>query len=271
MNEFNLLFKISRPLGWLVGPLIFLAAFFYSGSELSFLAILQIVFLSFPYSILVYGINDIYDSQSDKLNGRKGREWGIKLSKKYHKFVKQVCVYIAIALFLSSLITFNLFNILSMLGLLFFTYAYSAQPFRFKSRAPLDSVSNGLIFLLIVYLGYSFLGNIYEIDYKVYLIVLAVIGIHAYSTIMDYSIDKKIKDKTFSVVFGKRTTSLFSLVLFLLIIFFSDIQSKEIIYYLSYCSLFFFISIINSSERLTRTFIKLIFLGFLVSALLFIF
>jgi 4-hydroxybenzoate polyprenyltransferase len=34
-----------------------------------------------------------------------------------------------------------------------------------------------------------------------------VMGFHAYSTIMDYSVDKKIGVKTFATIFGKRNAS----------------------------------------------------------------
>ncbi len=71
MQSLILLLKVSRPLGWVVAPLVFVIGFYYSNSYLTLLSIVQIILLSFPFSIILYGINDLYDYDSDRLNPRK--------------------------------------------------------------------------------------------------------------------------------------------------------------------------------------------------------
>lgn len=91
--SFKLLMKVSRPAGWIIAPLIFLIALFYSGASLSLLSIVQLILLSFPFCVFLYGINDIYDYESDKLNNRKKLLEGIKLDRKDHKFVVFVFLF----------------------------------------------------------------------------------------------------------------------------------------------------------------------------------
>ena len=68
-----LLIGVSRPAGWSTLPAFFLMGFISSGSTtITPLLILQILLLSFPVCIAGYGINDIYDYESDKINPRKG-------------------------------------------------------------------------------------------------------------------------------------------------------------------------------------------------------
>jgi 4-hydroxybenzoate polyprenyltransferase len=95
-------------------------------------------------------------------------------------------------------------------------------------------------------------------------------GIHSFSTVMDYTIDKKVGDKTFAVVFGKRAASVFALVLFISTLMFSKIGRASINYYVAFCSLLFLIALIFPSERLAFLLFKLIFIGFVVTAVIFL-
>ena len=65
MKSLILLVKVSRPFGWVVAPLVFVIGLYYSNSSLTSLSIVQIILLSFPFSVLLYGINDLYDKCID--------------------------------------------------------------------------------------------------------------------------------------------------------------------------------------------------------------
>ena len=264
---FMLLVKISRPLGWIAAPLAFLIGLFYSGARLSPLSVLQILLLSFPYCILLYGINDIYDYKSDILNPRKK---SINLDPKYHFIVKRVSSIAALLLITGSLLTLNVSNILSTISLLFFSYYYSAPPLRFKERPPLDSFSNGVLFLIVFSIGWSFGRGVFDIPAKIYFVSGCVMGIHSFSTVMDYTIDKEVGDKTFAVIFGKRMASVFALVLFISTLMFSKIGRASINYYVAFCSLLFLIASIFPREKLAFLLFKLIFVGFIITALIFL-
>lgn len=271
LDKLIVLIKTSRPFGWVIAPLVFFIGFSFSSGGLTFLPILQILLLSFPYCIFLYGINDIYDYKSDKLNPRKNLLEGIKLKPKYHSFIKKVSLAVAFLLISSSLLTFNISNIFGIFLLLFFSYFYSAAPLRLKERPPLDSFSNGMLYFFAPFvLGYSFSNSFFTIPIKIYLITVCVMGIHSFSTIMDYSADKKVGDKTFSVVLGKRSAAIFALFLFALTLIFAKFESTAITYYLLFCSLLFSITAIHPSEKLASSFFKLIFAGFIITAIAFL-
>ena len=99
MYNLILLIKTSRPIYWLIQPLIFTVCLFYSGADLNYISIIQLILLSFPLSLIIYGINDIYDFESDQINPRKRLVNGIVLKQENHKRIKTVS-YILIAMYL---------------------------------------------------------------------------------------------------------------------------------------------------------------------------
>jgi len=187
MNKFNLLVKTSRPIGWVLGPIVFFIGLVYVQGSISILAIIQAILLSFPGSIFLYGINDVYDYESDKRNPRKKLLEGIKLEKKHHSFIKKTSYIMMLILLLSSILTLNISNIIAMVILIAVSYYYSAPPIRLKEKPIFDSISNGIIVLATFALGYSFEKPITLIPLDIYLIALAVGGAHAYAAIMDYT------------------------------------------------------------------------------------
>ncbi|MFX1509561.1 MAG: UbiA family prenyltransferase [Promethearchaeota archaeon] len=250
--------KTSRPLGWIPAQLGFLAFSFLSGAGLVPLLLLQMALLSFPYCIFLYGINDIYDYESDKINPRKESLLSTRLEPKDHALVKRISFAVVVMLVLSSLITLNLTNILAMLILLFFSYFYSAPPIRFKEKPPFDSISNGIIVYGVTLLGFSFGGTLLEYPLKGYFVIACIIGLHAFSTVMDYSFDKEVGERTFAVVFGKRTACLFAFFIFISTSLFSGIQiafAKELMLFYGFI---FLISTFVPSERLVSLFFIII-------------
>lgn len=270
MNRLKILIKTSRPLGWVLAPLVFMLGYSLLQQELTILSIIQILLLSFPFCIFLYGINDIYDYNSDKINPRKKLLEGIKLDLKYHQFVKKVSKKAALILLLSSVITFNILNFAGMILLLFFSYFYSAPPLRFKEKPPLDSFANGILYFFAPFLlGFSFGGDTFP-SINLYLISACVMGIHSFSTIMDYSVDKKIGDTTFAVVYGKKTASIFALLVFSAALLFGRFEKVVVDYYLFFCGFLFLIISIFPSEKIASLFFKLIFIGFIITATIFI-
>ncbi len=118
------------------------------------------ILLSFPISIILYGINDIYDKNLDSLNPKKN---SFNLNEKEQVIIKGVSILISILLVASSIVTINLSNLLSMLLLISISYFYFAPPMRLKELPPVDSISNGLLFFLAFSIGLQFwcriLGN----------------------------------------------------------------------------------------------------------------
>lgn len=271
MQKILLLIKTSRPLLWSIGPLVFLIGLSSSSGTVTPLAIFQIILLSFPYCILAYGINDIYDYESDKINPRKRLLQGIKLEPKYHSFIKKSSIIALLLIVTSALFSLSVMNIVGALILLFFTYYYSAPPLRFKERPPLDSISNGMLYFLgPCLMGVSFGSWTLADSIQIFFTTFCVMGFHAFTTIMDYEPDKRAGERTFAIAFGKRAASLFALTVFIVVLLFGKFENIEINYYLIFCSLLFLIIFIFPSERLASLFGKLIFIGFLITAAIYL-
>lgn len=270
-DKFLLLLKISRPALWVIAPLVFLVGLFYSGASLATLSVIQLVLLTFPYCVFLYGINDVYDYESDKLNPRKKLVEGIKLKKKHHDFIKKVSYVVIGILIISSLITFNYSNWVGMVLLLLFSYFYSVPPVRLKVLPPLDSFANGMLYFLTPFLmGFSFGGSGLEIPLKVYMVAACGMGFHALSTITDYTVDKKVGDKTFAVAFGKRTAAVFAIIIFLITIFFAGIQTVILNYYLLAALLVAIAILIYPKEKFSLILLKSLFIGFVVVGIIYI-
>ncbi len=247
--------------------MVFLLGFVCYRAVLTPVSLFQLVLLSIPYCIFLYGINDIYDFESDQINPRKQHLVGVKLEHRHHSLVRKVSLVMGLLLLSSALITLNPGNILGLGVLLFFSYQYSAPPLRLKERPPFDSVSNGFIYYCApVMIGASYGTIPFNAPLQLYLITIAVMGIHSFSTVTDYSADKAVGDRTFAVVFGKRAAALFSLLVFTASYFFAGYQGTVINWYLLLLMILSFIIILYPSERLATVFFYTIGAAFVVVA-----
>lgn len=267
MNNLLFLIAISRPYGWLIAPFVFLIGLFYSGTGFRYSALPELITLTFPISLLLFGLNDLYDFESDKLNPRKKR---IEFDSSERRLILIGSTVSAVLLLLSSVVSYSPGNAGLMIILLLLSWAYSSPPIRLKERPPLDSLSNGVLFFLVFSLGWSFGGPISEIPLKIYFVSLCVAAIHAYASIMDYSADKKAGYKTFAVVTGKRLTALISAAVFVIASVFAGIERVYLNYYFIFCAILILVSFIYPSEKLAYSLFRLIFAGFVVASVLFL-
>jgi len=263
--------KTSRPILTFVVAIIMLAGFVYSHANFSIIFLLELIILTLPYSFFLYGINDIYDYETDLLNERKGGVQGIVSKKKYHKQTKILSIVIAFTLIFISIVTYNLVNILSMIGLIFVSYFYSAPSIRAKERPPFDSIFNAFIYFGFPFLlGISFgeVGN--NVYLKVALALLGTVSAHSFSTIADYIPDKQAGVSTFAVRFGKRAASLV-LVIGSTIIYISNVFDTWLISFFAVVSLFFGLVIfIYPKEKLAYYFLKILYIAFVIGSGVFV-
>jgi 4-hydroxybenzoate polyprenyltransferase len=61
-----------------------------------------------------------------------------------------------------------------------------------------------------------------------YLVGLGIVAIHAYSTIPDYTADRRANEQTFATTYGKRATAGFATALFAFIWIAGSFQSPEL-------------------------------------------
>jgi len=267
LRKFLILLKISRPPLWVALPLVFCMGLAYgqrglTSPEFHFtpLIILQMFMLSFPICLFTFGLNDVYDYASDQLNPRKKGIEGIILKTRYHRMVKIAALAVGIVFLCISAATVNLANVYFSVTLLCLSYVYSAPPWRLKIRPPLDVVSAGILgFFAPFALGYSFVDDATALPLHAYYFTCCVMGLHAFSTIMDYDVDKRSGDRTFAVAYGKRAAALLPGAIFLCSLFI--VRVNYIRGFFMACLIVFIVVAVKPSEKIARYSFLAMFLG----------
>ncbi len=202
----------SRPRFWLylLGPYLIgvVSAISFVGqinyAHWDILLLFAIYFVG-PANLLLYGVNDIFDYETDKLNQKKyGYEayLPINLQKK-----------MAISIFITNLpffiLTLFLSIKLSLILVIFLILAifYSVPPIRFKARPFLDSISN-ILYIVPGIFGYYLAGGA-DLQWSVVIAAsLWSMAMHAYSAIPDIEADQKVQLHTIATFLGKNATLL---------------------------------------------------------------
>lgn len=204
--------KISRPRFWLyvAGPyLIGLAAASSNLQDLQgFWIWAFLLYFLFPANLFVYGVNDIYDYETDKLNPKK-QAYELLVTPKMHEKLSKWILFANIPFWI---LAFGLPypHILSMLGFILFGLFYSAPPVRAKTKPLLDSFFN-ILYLFPGLFGYYLAGG-HGFSWQVFLAgTLWVMAMHAYSAVPDIEADTKARLQTIATKFGKIGTLIFCL------------------------------------------------------------
>ena len=148
MRVFKTLVLSSRPLSWVNTAIPFGLGYFLVKEEFTLPLIVGMVFFLIPYNFLMYGINDVFDYESDLRNPRKGGVEGALLPPALHRTTLWASALLS-APFVFFLATQGTGRANLVLGLtLFFVIAYSVKGLRFKEKPFLDSMTSSLHFVL---------------------------------------------------------------------------------------------------------------------------
>src|SRR3954451_9975582 len=75
----------SRPLSWINTAYPFGAAYLLAGGGVDLTFVVGVVYFLVPYNLLMYGVNDVFDHESDIRNPRKGGVEGVVLDTRWHR------------------------------------------------------------------------------------------------------------------------------------------------------------------------------------------
>lgn len=210
--------KISRPRFWiyLLGPFL-IGVIAASDSHFYWPTILLYgLYFTFPANLLIYGVNDIFDYETDKHNPKKQQYEELVTPAKRPKLITAIRLWnilaIVIVLAPSSL---PWEARLSLTLFLFFGIFYSAPPIRAKIRPFLDTVFNTLYIFPGVF-SYAVITGKFPPLPVVAAGTLWCMAMHAYSAVPDIMADKRAKISTVATVLGARGTLFFCLVCYLL-------------------------------------------------------
>lgn len=199
---------------YVFGPyLVGLAAGAVTGSDL--LRIENLVFgfyFLLPANLLIYGINDIFDWDTDRLNPKKA-EYEMLVRPDAHR---RLAFWIVLLNLPFAIATFFLAPtaLPSLAGFIFFSVFYSAPPIRAKAIPVVDSIFNVLYVFPAAFAYQMTTGSFPP------LIAMAAGGLwttamHAFSAIPDIDADRKADISTVATLLGKSGTLLFCLAAYL--------------------------------------------------------
>ena len=216
MPDVRFLLNVSRPRFWiyLFGPFIVgVAGAATNSSEILRPEILVYgLYFLFPANLLVYGVNDIFDFETDRLNAKKS-DYEVLVSPDRRREL-----YLAIILsnlpFLVAGFLLSRWVSLAIAAFLFFSIFYSAPPIRAKSKPILDSIFN-VLYVFPGIVGYQLIAASSPPISVIAAGGLWTMAMHAYSAIPDINADRDSGVSTVATFLGARKTLFFCLVLYL--------------------------------------------------------
>lgn len=203
----KLLLKISRPRFWIYifGPyLLGVAAGAQSAADFLKPEILTFAaFFLFPANLLIYGINDIFDFETDNLNPKKST-YEIRLRRSDHSTLAKWILIINLPFFAAALLIFRS-ALLPLSLFLFLSVFYSSPPLRAKAIPVFDSLFNFLYVTPGILSFYLLTGSWPPI--KILIAAgLWTAAMHAFSAVPDISADRQTGVTTIAVLLGRRPT-----------------------------------------------------------------
>ncbi len=215
MKAIKTLFWSSRPVSWINTAFPFGATYVFLNHKVDLTFFVGTLFFLIPYNLLMYGINDVFDYESDLRNPRKGGIEGSLLGKKYHKLTIWSSILSCLP-FLVYLYSVSDLNSALWLTLFVFTVvAYSAPVLRFKERGFLDSVTSSSHFvgpmIYALSLSGADLGN-REVLSSILAFTLWGIASHAFGAVQDVKADREANISSIATMIGARATVWFAFI-----------------------------------------------------------
>jgi 4-hydroxybenzoate polyprenyltransferase len=173
-----------------------------TGSLWNWNVLLILIWVTFPFNLLIYGINDIFDQETDNINIRKGGFGGAKIDPKEVPWIAWGVALSNLPFLIYFAMVFPLdANIWMWAYSLTFLF-YSAPPARFKGRSFLDSISNAdyAFPLAFVPLALGFTPN----WLAVFALMAWSLAKHTYDAIQDIEEDAFVEIKTTAVYLGAK-------------------------------------------------------------------
>ena len=145
------LFQASRPVSWINTAFPFAAAAILTGGLPTWLVVLGTVFFLVPYNLAMYGINDVFDYESDLRNPRKGGVEGAVVGGESRRAVLLWSCLLPlpfVAVLAGWSIARGQWDAVAVLAVsLFAVVAYSWAGLRFKERPFLDAATSATHFV----------------------------------------------------------------------------------------------------------------------------
>ena len=209
MKLLKALFWSSRPISWINTAFPFAAGYFLISGSLDLKLLIGSLFFLIPYNLLMYGVNDVFDYESDLRNPRKGGIEGALLAPSLHLPVLLVALHLPVPFVWYLIGAGNQVSNLVLAAVLFTVLAYSLKYLRFKEIPFLDSITSAAHFVGPLVYGIALAGGNFNNSMLVMILVafsLWGMASHAFGAVQDVKADREAGIASIATVLGARST-----------------------------------------------------------------
>ena len=214
MTELRTLLNVSRPRFWiyLFGPyLVGVAAAYEHSLPVDWFAALFGLYFLFPANLLVYGVNDIADYETDKLNPKKtDYESLVEPDSRWRLAAAIIIVNVPFAV---AAAIFRPETLMPLGAFYFFSLFYSLPPIRAKTVPFLDSAFN-VLYVFPAIIAFKAVSGSYPSIRPLLAAALWTAAMHAYSAVPDIESDRRAGLRTIATVLGSRITLILCAILY---------------------------------------------------------
>ncbi|MFO7690495.1 MAG: UbiA family prenyltransferase [Cryobacterium sp.] len=202
------LVQISRPVLWVntIGTTVI--GMWLIGDLWRWDVVPLLLWATLPFNLLIYGVNDIFDQETDAQNARKGGLEGARILGSETRGIMLGVVLTNVPFVAYFLVTLPPAALAWIAAYMVIFVFYSAPPLRFKARRYLDSLSNAAYAFPLVFVPLAFDESP---------VWAAAIGLmawsvakHTYDAVQDIDEDRAAGIRTTAVHLGARGATVWS-------------------------------------------------------------
>jgi len=204
----------SRPVSWINTAYPFAAAYLLTARGIDLPLVIGTLFFLVPYNLAMYGINDVFDYESDLRNPRKGGAHGAVLDRRLHRATLWAAGLSCLPFVVYLAIIGDPLSLLVLALSLFFVVFYSAPPLRLKEVPFADSATSAVHFVSPAVYGLVLAGAVWTWQLGLIMLAFALWGVasHAFGAVQDVAADREAGIASIATARGARWTVRFALV-----------------------------------------------------------
>ena len=185
--------------------------------EIDWVLIVGTFYFLIPYNLAMYGINDVFDYESDLKNPRKGGIEGALLKPHLHRPMLWLAAITNVPFLLVLALAGGPAAWISLAVSAFAVAAYSVAGLRFKERPVLDSLTSSTHFVSPAVVGLALAGADVTPGLLILLAAFFLWGMaaHAFGAVQDIEPDRQAGIGSIATVIGARRTVRLAVVLWL--------------------------------------------------------
>ena len=203
----------SRPVSWINTAYPFAAAYLLTTRGIDLVLVIGTLFFLVPYNLAMYGINDVFDYESDLRNPRKGGAHGAVLDRRLHRITLWAAGLSCLPFVVFLVAAGSPASWLVLTVSLFFVVFYSAPPLRLKERPFADSITSSIHFFSPAVYGLVLAGASWTWPLAAIILAFALWGVasHAFGAVQDVAADRAAGIASIATARGARWTVRFAL------------------------------------------------------------